>query len=772
MKKSKSNMEYFEELKTVETCWSNQEYIKESAMLFIESLNEERAAIKEEGGIVKEKSFKFIDKISDDGNTTSDFASCSIMFAKFFEIVGHLVSQNYSTIQKEACHEEIEELVLDLKAFNKEINKHVVLEKLKELAKLKNSYVKKQATYEKAIKTTEDALTKLEEVRNDPTLAYELSVKESCEEKANSSLKDLENKKRDLRIWIDRVNAEQHFCADLISSFKRKTIESINQYMNLMLNILLEDVTKLTDHFQWITLLSDEKGKQFNNAQKLKYFHSKKNTPINKLKDLRHSLMSSEADSLKKLKIYRESIRNIVNKERKEQEGNYGIVKLLWKYVDVIEQSKEGSNKRFTKILKMIKSKISHYQDDLPLIEYWDLLVKKYESMVKNNSLYLVFISNIKLKIDNTVNIYTNNTKGCFQDIVKISEEIKEEDGTTESEERYEASTEEIIEITNNLVSAIDLVTMAIEETYDQIEVFIKTLYSSLSALVAYEGTYIQQNEQLVKQQKTFLDSFDAESFWNRKNNELEESSKLISGIVEELDLIPVEEDDEVPENLKGFEGLHQIPYKSKEPVCLSETNSCPSHFSGNDFKTFRHYSDNLGIQKDSSGSQENSGDSPDDIKVVGLRRSSFDKQPQRMSLNVFKSATCLDTLRDSPFKKIKFDEIESKIINKGKEKLEETKQKDKKDVEGNLTSFEKKFTLEKEEILIDSYTCAVAKKILLHGRLYITNQRLCFHSVFNNKLLFFGKDTKLVIPLGDVTSLEKRINALVFDNSIAVMTK
>jgi hypothetical protein len=43
---------------------------------------------------------------------------------------------------------------------------------------------------------------------------------------------------------------------------------------------------------------------------------------------------------------------------------------------------------------------------------------------------------------------------------------------------------------------------------------------------------------------------------------------------------------------------------------------------------------------------------------------------------------------------------------------------------------------------------------------------------MFNSKLLFFGKDTKITIPLDDIMSLEKRINALVFDNSIAVITK
>ena len=125
---------------------------------------------------------------------------------------------------------------------------------------------------------------------------------------------------------------------------------------------------------------------------------------------------------------------------------------------------------------------------------------------------------------------------------------------------------------------------------------------------------------------------------------------------------------------------------------------------------------------------------------------------------------------RSSIFELAKFEEIKSIVIEEEKEKCESTP-KDKKD--GNpLTSFEKKFNLNKGERLVDSFTCAVSNRILLHGRLYITNQRICFYSMFNSKLLFFGKDTKITIPLDDIMSLEKRINALVFDNSIAVITK
>lgn len=175
--------------------------------------------------------------------------------------------------------------------------------------------------------------------------------------------------------------------------------------------ILSSDITKLGDHFKCITLLSDEKGKQFTNAQKLKYFYSKKNTPINRLKDLRESLHNGEADSIKKLSIYKESIRNIVNKERKEQESNYNVVDLLSKYIDFLEQTKDGSNKRFLKISKNVRSTKGNYREDLPLVEFWDFLVRKYETMMKNNSLYIVFISNVKVKIGSTVISFTNSTK-------------------------------------------------------------------------------------------------------------------------------------------------------------------------------------------------------------------------------------------------------------------------------------------------------------------------------------------------------------------------
>jgi hypothetical protein len=74
-------------------------------------------------------------------------------------------------------------------------------------------------------------------------------------------------------------------------------------------------------------------------------------------------------------------------------------------------------------------------------------------------------------------------------------------------------------------------------------------------------------------------------------------------------------------------------------------------------------------------------------------------------------------------------------------------------------------------EKVLESYACALSLKILIQGRLYVTTKRLLFHSYFNDKTLF-GKETKIQILFSDVSRVEKKTNAMVFDNSISVFTK
>lgn len=68
------------------------------------------------------------------------------------------------------------------------------------------------------------------------------------------------------------------------------------------------------------------------------------------------------------------------------------------------------------------------------------------------------------------------------------------------------------------------------------------------------------------------------------------------------------------------------------------------------------------------------------------------------------------------------------------------------------------------------SFTCGMSDNIILQGRLFITNYRLCFYSKFNTSNIFFG-ETFIQIPKKDIKKIEKRTNAIVFDNSISITT-
>ncbi|XP_075710916.1 GRAM domain-containing protein 2B isoform X2 [Rhinoderma darwinii] len=70
-----------------------------------------------------------------------------------------------------------------------------------------------------------------------------------------------------------------------------------------------------------------------------------------------------------------------------------------------------------------------------------------------------------------------------------------------------------------------------------------------------------------------------------------------------------------------------------------------------------------------------------------------------------------------------------------------------------------------KDEMLRESFTCALQKEILYQGKLYISENWICFHSKV------FGKDTKIVIPAIAVTVIKKTKTALLVPNAMVVAT-
>jgi len=82
---------------------------------------------------------------------------------------------------------------------------------------------------------------------------------------------------------------------------------------------------------------------------------------------------------------------------------------------------------------------------------------------------------------------------------------------------------------------------------------------------------------------------------------------------------------------------------------------------------------------------------------------------------------------------------------------------------------FRNKFGLTEGETINSVFSCALSDKMLVQGKMFISNKKIGFHSYFN-KRTFLG-ETKMIIPRNDVIRIEKRYNALIFDNSIAIIT-
>ncbi|KAJ1937980.1 hypothetical protein FBU59_004589, partial [Linderina macrospora] len=68
-------------------------------------------------------------------------------------------------------------------------------------------------------------------------------------------------------------------------------------------------------------------------------------------------------------------------------------------------------------------------------------------------------------------------------------------------------------------------------------------------------------------------------------------------------------------------------------------------------------------------------------------------------------------------------------------------------------------------ELLIDDYGCALQRDILVQGRLYLTENFVCFYSNI------FGWVTNLVIDIDEIVSVEKKMTALIIPNAIQVST-
>lgn len=65
-------------------------------------------------------------------------------------------------------------------------------------------------------------------------------------------------------------------------------------------------------------------------------------------------------------------------------------------------------------------------------------------------------------------------------------------------------------------------------------------------------------------------------------------------------------------------------------------------------------------------------------------------------------------------------------------------------------------FNLPPEELVEHSYSCALERSFLYHGRMYVSAWNICFHSNV------FSKQMKVVLPFEDIEEIKKSQHAFI----------
>ncbi|KAJ7988535.1 hypothetical protein DPEC_G00324580 [Dallia pectoralis] len=98
--------------------------------------------------------------------------------------------------------------------------------------------------------------------------------------------------------------------------------------------------------------------------------------------------------------------------------------------------------------------------------------------------------------------------------------------------------------------------------------------------------------------------------------------------------------------------------------------------------------------------------------------------------------------------------------------KFERRKKTQSSQISKTNTQYHKIFKeISKDELLKQSYTCALQKDMLYQGKMFVSDYWICFHSKV------FGRDTKVAIPVHSVTHIKKTKTAILVPNALVITT-
>ncbi|XP_033108298.1 GRAM domain-containing protein 2A-like isoform X2 [Anneissia japonica] len=197
-------------------------------------------------------------------------------------------------------------------------------------------------------------------------------------------------------------------------------------------------------------------------------------------------------------------------------------------------------------------------------------------------------------------------------------------------------------------------------------------------------------------------------------------------------------------------------------PICHTQSNACASYPSasqpGGVTGAFRQ-----GLPDRSNNNEEAAKDCDSNTSAVREQFQYADPGESGDADHMLMSNTqgYLKGKKPPDARSKSFSNSVSEVFTEAFAKIEEMGQ------EARNKQFHKHFpNIPADEIVINSYSCAYVKDILLQGRLYVSKNWLCFHSNI------FGFETHVSVTIGEVKDLTRERTALIVPNAIGIQTE
>ena len=649
--------------------------------------------------------------------------------------------------------DECQKLIIKIKTQENEFQKikslmdNAQINQNKIKSKLKNSY--NVAEIKKADLLLAEQIRKMEEIK----IPMEQNKKKLNEmrSKINTSIREAFEKV--LTIYFKHLaNIHQFFF--LLTSSKLDLITNMKKRIGLALSQLSNLTFDLNDYTE----------KKFGELIGIKYdgiimFDSEEilnKSSLNSLLKISYDIINYIQVFLlclryrkKIMKIFLEAVKTIIRCEEKYKKSFYNYDKNVilqiseLKYISEqvsknlsshFNEYKSNVNNDYSLIISSCESYINSARNEYNKFKFsWD----KYEEKIKENQKNLIEI--LKDKKESK----TKDEK--FRDIIKESigfinnnvYNIREKDKNEISEfslifeklfHKSKTTINKLIDKSEEEISSI-----ANLDLFEECKIIIVKYFNNFK-IQNYENFLEKMRVKLLlntqlqneKISKDVLDKLNDK--FNEKDDDIINYQKELSNNDSKLKEILENE-----ENISQIKNINTIYFESKKSqnIFLENINNLNKKSSNNVIKGNNSIENEKEIEKEIYNNEE-----------IEEEEDSLDL----LDKDKFKELTKIE----NPYKNIKEDELKRlKSITDNKYKMEND--------------------LDEDEKRLDTFNCALKDKILLQGKLSITNKKIEFNSFFNS-VTFLGKTT-IHIPLKDIIEIEKKYY-LALDNSIQIKTE